>query len=70
MSNNTSAPQWFEKPVLLGLLTLVLPLIALVGIYLNKALDFKIRAVLAIAALANFLGQSAMIVMYFIKSSA
>ena len=68
MSN--SEIQWFEKPVLLGFLTLVLPLIALVGIYLNKALDFKIRAVLAAAAVANFLGQTAMIIMFLVKSPA
>jgi hypothetical protein len=61
---------WFEKPALLGLLTLVLPLIAMAGIYLNKKLDSKFRIALLVAALANFLGQMALVVLFLVMKPA
>jgi uncharacterized membrane protein YiaA len=56
--------EWYDKVGLLGFMTLVLPLIALVGLWQNTTLPKNFKILLGIAAAVNFLGQMAIMVQY------
>jgi hypothetical protein len=55
---------WYNKPFVLGILLLVLPLIALVGIYYTSLFPKNFKPLLFIAALVNFFGQLSVVILF------
>ena len=57
---------WYDKPLILGILLLVLPLIALVGIYYTHLFPKNLKPLLFIAALVNFVGQLSVVFLFLV----
>lgn len=58
---------WYDKPFVLGILLLVLPLIALVGIYYTHLFPKNFKPLLFIAALVNFVGQLSVVFLFLFR---